>query len=85
MTANSLLDFMQFGVVNNTMRAKEIVKKTDRVRQYLIKVKIQSPGYVNIVDTVVYATTPQWARKIVRAQYNTRGVIVGQPREIKKR
>lgn len=76
---------MLFGVVNNTMRAKEIVKKTDRVKQYLIKVKIRSPGYINIVDTVVYATNPQWARKLARVQYNGPNVLIGQPKEIKKR
>lgn len=77
---------MQSGVVNNTMRAREITKKTNRAKQYLVKIKLTTgPGKVNIVDTIVYATTPQWARKIVRAQYNTQGVIIGQPREIKKR
>ena len=68
------------------MRAREITRKTNRAKQYLVKVKLTSqPGKVNIVDTIVYATTPHWARKIVRAQYNNRDVIVGQPKEIKKR
>jgi uncharacterized heparinase superfamily protein len=75
---------MLSGVVNNIMRAREITKKTNQAKQYLVKIKLFSPGKVNIVDTIVYATTPQWARKIVRAQYNTQGAIVGQPREIKQ-
>ena len=68
------------------MRAKEITKQGSRVKQYLIKVKIRSPGVTNIVDTVVYAVNPQWARKLARAQYsNNKNVLVGQPKEIKQR
>lgn len=68
------------------MRAKEIIKRGNRVKQYLIKVKIRSPGYTNIVDTVVYAVNPQWARKLASAQYsNNKNVLIGQPKEIKQR
>lgn len=77
---------MLFGMVNNSMRAKEIIKRGNRVKQYLIKVKIRSPGYTNIVDTVVYAVNPQWARKLASAQYsNNKNVLIGQPKEIKQR
>ena len=74
------------------MRAIEITErakkpgKANQVKQYLVKVKIRSPGYTNIVDTVVYAVNPQWARKLVRAQYsNNKNVLIGQPKEIKTR
>jgi hypothetical protein len=67
------------------MRAKEIIKKTNRVKQYLVKVKLRDPaaGYTNIVDTIVYAANPQWARKLVKVQFNGPHVIIGQPKEIK--
>ena len=69
------------------MRLFEFSKKTQRrgIKQYLVKVRIKSPGYTNIVDTIVYAINPQWARKLVRAQYNNKNVIIGQPKEIKQR
>ena len=53
------------------------------LKTYTLKVKLKQPGYTNIIDTTVQARTPEMARSIIRAQYNNRNVIVGQPREIK--
>jgi hypothetical protein len=66
------------------MRLNEIAKPN--LKTYSVKVKVKSNGYINIIDTTVSATTPQWARKLVRAQYNNNpNVEVGQPREVKPR
>jgi hypothetical protein len=35
--------------------------------------------------TTVMALNPQMARKIVQVQYNVKGIMIGQPREIKTR
>lgn len=79
------------------MRLNEITNRSARTRAgmpqyqqpgpglktYTVKVKLKQIGYTNIVDTTVQARTPEMARRIIRAQYNNRNVIVGQPREIK--
>lgn len=68
------------------MKLDEIASNRRKgIKQYLVKIRLYSPGYVNIIDTVVYADTPQWARKIAQAQYNSKSVVVGQPKEIKRR
>jgi len=70
---------------NIKMRAKEVTQKKPKVKSYLVKVKVSSGEYINIVDTIVYAVNPQMARKLARVQYDSQSVIVGQPREVKLR
>ncbi len=53
------------------------------LKTYALKLKLKQIGYTNIIDTTVQARTPEMARRIIRAQYNDRNVIVGQPVEIK--
>jgi len=66
------------------MRVKDIVQgKKNPIKTYLVKVKIRQPGYTNIIDTTVQARNPEMARRLVRVQYNSRDVIVGQPRELR--
>lgn len=72
------------------MRAKQFIRNNRNyispqpgLKTYAIKLKLKQPGYTNIIDTTVQARTPEMARRILRAQYNNRHVIVGQPREIK--
>ena len=66
------------------MRAQDIIRgKKSPVKTYLVKVKIRQPGYTNIIDTTVQAMNPEMARRLVRVQYNSRDVIIGQPRELR--
>jgi hypothetical protein len=68
------------------MRAQDLIRtKKNPVKTYLVKVKIRQPGYVNVIDTTVQAINPEMARRLVRVQYNSRDVIVGQPRELRAR
>lgn len=53
------------------------------LKTYEIRLRLKQIGYTNIINTTVQARTPEMARRIIRAQYNDRNVIVGQPREIK--
>lgn len=70
------------------MRLCEIAKpqkqRGRRVKTYLVKIKIKSPGSTNIVKTTVSAVNPQMARKVARLQYNNNpNVLVGTPKEIR--
>lgn len=66
------------------MRAKDFVHpKSKSLRTFLVQVKLKQQGYSNIINTTIQARTPELARRILRAQYNDRNVIVGQPRELK--
>jgi hypothetical protein len=53
------------------------------LKTYAAKVQLRQPGYKNIIDTTVQARNPEMARRLLRQQYGSRNVIVGQPREIK--
>lgn len=66
------------------MRALEITGPVGRhLRPFLIRLRLKQPGYTQLVNTTVMARNADQARKIVRAQYGDRHVIVGNPREIK--
>jgi hypothetical protein len=68
------------------MRAQDFIpSKRTQLRTYQVRIKLKQPGYVQQVDTTVQARNPEQARHILRAQYNNRNVLVGQPREIKTR
>ena len=53
------------------------------LKTYAAKVQLRQPGYKNIIDTTVQARNPEMARRLLRQQYGSRNVIVGQPREIR--
>ena len=53
------------------------------LKTYAAKVQLRQPGYRNIIDTTVQARNPEMARRLLRQQYGSRNVIVGQPRELK--
>lgn len=63
------------------MRLKEFT----RLKTYLVKLKLKQPGYTQIINTTLQARNPDQARKILRAQYNKKDIIVGNPRELKPR
>jgi hypothetical protein len=54
-----------------------------RLKTYMIKLRLPQKGYQQHMDTTVQARSPEQARRIIRAQYGSRTVIVGQPRELK--
>lgn len=69
------------------MRLIEIAQpKKTKLKTYEIRIRIPvlGGGNTNTLTTVM-AVNPQMARKIVQVQYNIRGILIGQPREIKPR
>lgn len=63
------------------MRANELIKRA--LKTFLVRVKLpQVGGYSRQMDTTVQARNHEMARRIVRAQYGNRAVIVGNPRQI---
>ena len=69
------------------MRLIEIAQpKKNRLKTYEIRIRIPVLGGGNTnTFTTVMALNPQMARKIVQVQYNAKGIMIGQPREIKTR
>ena len=67
-----------YGVDQDVTEARGPLLKT-----YAAKVQLRQPGYKNIIDTTVQARNPEMARRLLRQQYGSRNVIVGQPREIR--
>jgi hypothetical protein len=63
------------------MRLSEI--KSTELRTFALRVRLPQQGYSNIIDLTVQARTPEMARRLIRAQYGNRHVIVSQPRAIK--
>jgi hypothetical protein len=53
------------------------------LKTYAAKVQLRQPGYKNIIDTTIQARNPEMARRLLRQQYGSRNVIVGQPRELR--
>ena len=62
------------------MRAQEFVKG---LKTFGVRLQLKQPGYTQQFDTTVQARNANQARSIIRAQYNNRNIVVGQPREIK--
>ena len=67
------------------MRLAEITLPKHKLKTYVVKLKLKSTGYTQILDTTVQAVNAQMARKIIATQYNSTHVMIGQPREIKPR
>jgi hypothetical protein len=67
------------------MRLAEITLPKTKLKTYVVRLKLKSIGYTQILDTTVQAVNPQMARKIIANQYNSTHVLIGQPREIKSR
>ena len=67
------------------MRLAEITLPKTKLKTYVVKLKLKSTGYTQILDTTVQAVNAQMARKIISTQYNSTHVLIGQPREIKSR
>ena len=67
------------------MRLAEITLPKTNLKTYVVKLKLKSTGYTQILDTTVQAVNAQMARKIIATQYNSTHVMIGQPREIKPR
>lgn len=64
------------------MRIKELVDR--QMRTYRVRIRLPQPGgYSQQMDTTVMARTPEQARRIIRAQYGSSQVMIGQPRELK--
>lgn len=61
------------------------LKEFSRLKTYLVKLKLRQLGYTQIINTTLQARNPDQARKILRAQYNKKDIIVGNPRELKSR
>lgn len=64
------------------MRAADLVKN---LNTYLVRIRLPQQGYKTIMNTTVQARNPEMARRMIRAQYNDRTVLVSQPRLIKSR
>ena len=64
------------------MLVRDIVKKKS-LKTYVVKLKLQQKGSPMIMDTTVQARNPQMARIIVKQQYGSGHVMIGQPRELK--
>jgi hypothetical protein len=65
------------------MRAADLVKN---LNTYLVRIRLpQVAGNKIHMDTTVQARTPEMARRMIRAQYGDRAVLVSQPRLIKPR
>lgn len=68
------------------VRAQDfLLDPKNRMRTYQVRLRLRQPGYTQQLDTTVQARTPEQARRLIRAQYNNKNVMVGQPREIKPR
>jgi hypothetical protein len=65
------------------MRAAELTKN---INTYLVRIRLpQVAGNKIHMDTTVQARTPEMARRMIRALYGDRTVLVTQPRLIKTR
>ncbi len=64
------------------MRASDFLSHGARLKTYVVRVKLQQTGYTQQMDTTVMARNPEQARRIIRQQYDSKNIIVGQPREL---
>ena len=63
--------------------AQDYLSHGQRLKTYVVRVRLKQQGYVQQTDTTVQARSPEIARRIIRTQYDNRNGIVGQPRELK--
>ena len=61
------------------MRARDLKRP---LVTYLVRLRLPQGGYSIMMDTTVQARTAEMARRMVRAQYGARSVLVGQPRPV---
>jgi hypothetical protein len=64
------------------MRVEELTRS---LNTYTVRIRLPQQGYKVHMDTTVQARTPEMARRMIRAQYGDRAVLVSQPRLIKPR
>ena len=62
------------------MRAQDITVRT--MKTYIVRLRLPQRGYTQHMNTTVQARTAEMARRLIRAQYGSRDVIVGQPRQL---
>ena len=68
------------------MRAQDFIKSPGSgLKTFAVRLRLKQTGYVQQIDTTVQARTANQARQIIRAQYNNKNVLVGQPHEINPR
>lgn len=60
------------------MRYREI--KNSKLKNYLVKLQFKSLGYTQQINTMVQASSPEMARRLLKQQYQNSNVLVGQPR-----
>jgi hypothetical protein len=61
------------------MRAADLIRN---LNTYLVRIRLPQTGHNIHMDTTVQARTPEMARRMIRAQYGDRTVIVGNPKKI---
>jgi len=64
------------------MRVEELTRS---LNTYAVRIRLPQQGHKVQMDTTVQARTPEMARRMIRAQYGDRAVLVSQPRLIKPR
>ena len=60
------------------MRYREI--KNSKLKNYLVKLQFKSLGYTQQINTMVQASSPEMARRLLKQQYQNPNVLIGQPR-----
>jgi hypothetical protein len=63
------------GLTENQARRRPLIT-------YLVRLRLHQGGYHTMMDTTVQARTAEMARRMVRAQYGSQSILVGQPRRI---
>jgi hypothetical protein len=63
--------------------SQDFLSHAQRLKTYVVRVRLKQKGYDQQIDTTVQARSPEMARRITRATYDNRNVIVGQPRELR--
>ena len=76
-------------VIDQLAKIYGITDQVDETRRpglktYQVRLQLRQPGgYVQQMNTTVMARNPEMARRMIRAQYDNRNVIVGQPKELR--
>jgi hypothetical protein len=63
--------------------SQDFLSHAQRIKTYVVRVRLKQKGYDQQIDTTVQARSPEMARRITRATYDNKNVIVGQPRELR--
>lgn len=67
------------------MRANDFLHPRNRLRTFVVRLRLRTGSYTQQIDTTVQARTPEMARRLLQTQYGNRNVVIGQPREMKPR